>query len=224
MKLCIDSAEVVRYLGSPQSTVDDRLQQQIERQSAAVCSVARPRYVYRVYAVACARDGCVLGDGAVKLPGKDIVGLLASGARCALMAATLGSEIDSMMASLSRTSMAEAVVFDACATAAVEGVCDRVEEEIADYAREQGRYITARFSPGYGDLPIEVQPACARLLDSHRQIGVSITESCMLVPSKSVTALIGVRDTPPGSVRDGCINCSQYDRCCYRRKGKTCVS
>lgn len=224
MDLCIDTAEVVRYLGHRQQPIDERLRDQITEAAAAVRSVARPCYIYRFYDVHCGAEHCLLGNGALALPGADIGRLLAAASSCAVMTATIGSGVDTALAQLSRTSMAEAVIFDACATAAVESVCDRVEEEIADCARQQGRYITARFSPGYGDLPVEVQPQIVRLLDTHRQIGVSITESCMLVPSKSVTALIGLLDTPPGLGRDGCAGCSQYERCCYRRKGGTCVS
>ena len=224
MELCIDTAEVVRYLGPRPKELDDRLLEKIVAMIASARSIAQPRYTYRIYDVRLGPRDCLLGDGALALPGTDIRQLLESADRCAVMAVTIGSGVDTALSRLSRTSMADAVVFDACATAAVEFVCDRVEEEIADCARQQGRYITARFSPGYGDLPVEVQPGIVRLLDTHRQIGVSITDSCMLVPSKSVTALIGLRNTPPGSVRDGCAGCSQYERCCYRRKGGTCVS
>ena len=74
----------------------------------------------------------------------------------------------------------------------IEKWMDFTESEIRKELRE-GEHLTSRYSPGYGDLPIESQHTILNLLDASRKIGVSLTGSLMMVPSKSVSAVIGVR-------------------------------
>ena len=117
--------------------------------------------------------------------------------------------------------MGEAVIFDACGSAWVESGCDAAEAEIA--ARFKGRYLTDRFSPGYGDLPLSLQPAVLAALDAEKRLGIHLSDSFLMTPSKSVTAVIGVSDEPqPARVR-GCGSCVMNKTCDYRKGGTTCA-
>ena len=82
----------------------------------------------------------------------------------------------------------------AVAAAMIEDWMDAIEDDIR---RElaPGEELVARYSPGYGDFPLAAQSALVALLDAPRKAGVSLTSSLLLVPSKSVTAVIGVRPT-----------------------------
>ena len=73
-----------------------------------------------------------------------------------------------------------------------------------------------RFSPGYGDFDIHHQEEILRMLDAHKKIGLSMTESCMLTPTKSVTALIGFAEKEMDCPKSGCEACEKKD-CIYRR-------
>ena len=116
--------------------------------------------------------------------------------------------------------MADAVLLDAAGSAAIEAVCDAF---CADLAAELAPWhLTGRFSPGYGDYPLEEQKAVFRLLDVTRRIGVNLTESGLMIPQKSVTALIGVSDTPQENRRSGCGDCLGRFACVYRKEGKSC--
>ena len=77
--------------------------------------------------------------------------------------------------------MARAVVLDSFASVAVEQVCQKVDEILAE--KYSGKYMTFRFSPGYGDYPIEMQKEYLRILDAPRKIGLTTGDSCLLVPS-----------------------------------------
>ncbi len=117
--------------------------------------------------------------------------------------------------------MGAAVILDACGSAWVEAGCDEAERELKE--RLSPRYLTDRFSPGYGDLPLAVQPAMLGALNAERRLGVHLTESLLMTPSKSVTAVLGVSDEPqPARVR-GCGYCAMRETCDYRKGGTTCA-
>jgi cobalamin-dependent methionine synthase I len=109
-----------------------------------------------------------------------------------IFAATLGIELDRAIARYSRLSPAKALLLDAIGTERAEALCDAFCEEINTQKETRGLTVRPRFSPGYGDLPIEMQRDIFALLESHKRIGLSLNESMLMSPSKSVTAIIGV--------------------------------
>ncbi|MBP3485692.1 MAG: methionine synthase, partial [Oscillospiraceae bacterium] len=154
------------------------------------------------------------------LPGKDAETMLADCGRVALLGCTLGAEFESMLRAEQARDMAQAVLLDACGSAWVEAGCDEAEREIA--ARFPGRYLTDRFSPGYGDLPLSMQPAICGALDLGRRLGVHVSERFLMNPSKSVTALIGIADRPQMARIRGCAYCAMRETCTLRKGGTHC--
>lgn len=111
-----------------------------------------------------------------------------------LLVATLGAAFDVFLRRTSAVSAADAFIVQAIGAAAVERVLDDAETEIrAGLAPDET--LVSRYSPGYGDFPLEESRAILGALDASKRIGVSLTESLLLVPSKSVTAVIGVRQS-----------------------------
>ena len=107
---------------------------------------------------------------------------------------TIGAEFDAWQRRLSVLSAADALLSQQIGLAAVEKVMDELEErarEEVEGNREQGtgNRLKPRRSPGYGDLPLALSRTILAELDAPRKIGVSITDSNLLVPSKSVTAI-----------------------------------
>lgn len=137
-----------------------------------------------------------------------------------MMCATIGSEIDKLIRISQISDMAMAVVLDSFASVAVEQVCQKVDEILAE--KYSGKYMTFRFSPGYGDYPIEMQKEYLRILDAPRKIGLTTGDSCLLVPSKSVTAILGISDNPIERRKRGCAICSMKGKCRFRRNGEHC--
>ena len=78
---------------------------------------------------------------------------------------------------------------DALCSAAIEGFCDLLNARLAE-----GLSTRARFSPGYGDMSLEYQRDFISVLDAGKNIGLALTQSLMLTPTKSVTALIGIQN------------------------------
>lgn len=102
---------------------------------------------------------------------------------------TIGAEFDAWQRRLSVLSAADALLSQQIGLAAVEKVMDEVEERARKEVEVEGRKLKPRRSPGYGDLPLSLSRTILDELDAPRKIGVSITDSNLLVPSKSVTAI-----------------------------------
>ena len=112
--------------------------------------------------------------------------------RAVLFAATIGSGIDRLIRRYEKADPKMGLLLQGLGAERVESLCDAFNEEVKEVSKETGRETRMRFSPGYGDLPIEVQKVFLPLLDAERRLGITLSESCLMAPSKSVTAIIGI--------------------------------
>ena len=210
----IPREEVLRYLGCP-GTEDPATLALVEGCSARLLAAARPKWTYRVFDLAVQTDGVRLDCGLL-LPGRDLAAHLRGCSRAALLAATLSAPVDALLRRAQAEDLAAAVALDCCATAAVVAVCDLAEAEIR--VRFPGCSFPFRFSPGYGDLPIELQDPILRLLDAPRRVGLCATDRHILTPRKSVTAVLGISDGEISPQKRGCASCTFRDRCKFQCK------
>lgn len=210
----IPQEEILRYLGCP-GTEDPATLALVEGCSARLLAAARPKWTYRVFDLAVQTDGVRLDCGLL-LPGRDLAAHLRGCSRAALLAATLSAPVDALLRRAQAEDLAAAVALDCCATAAVEAVCDLAEAEIR--VRFPGCSFPFRFSPGYGDLPIELQDPILRLLDAPRRVGLCATDRHILTPRKSVTAVLGISDGEISPQKRGCASCTFRDRCKFQCK------
>lgn len=216
----INRSEALRYLGC-RGDADEAAVRLVRQAEQRILPVIEPRFLYRVFSIEEKAGGVHLRGCAFVLGGKDIAAHLAGCPRCVLLAATLGVGVERVIRSAQVYDMALALALDACATAAIEQVCDIAQAQIEKEMRPQP--ITTRYSPGYGDLPISCQAEFVALLDCQRRIGLTATKSNILTPRKSVTAIIGVGAA--GTKREGgCKACNFYESCSYRKAGTTCGS
>jgi len=132
--------------------------------------------------------------------------------KCAVLAATLGASVDRELRKLQLIDMAQALEYDKKSNAEIERVVDEVQEQIRLRAEVQNLFITSRFSPGYGDLSLETQKTVLRLTNAEKEIGLTLTESLLLVPQKSVTAIIGYSEHPTEKT-DKCKDCPSKKKC-----------
>ena len=210
--------EALRYLGA--ADAPETLRRQVEAEAETLSAGLRPRYVYKVCELDFQGEGIFLRGTAVILTGETARKMLAQCRRAALLACTLGARFDLSLSAMQARDMARAVILDACGSALVERGCGQAEEELA--GRFPGLFFTDRFSPGYGDLPLDLQPALCAALDTPRRLGLYVTPSLLLNPVKSVTAVIGLSERPqPARVR-GCAYCQMREHCPYRKGGTHC--
>lgn len=215
-----EESEVLRYLGYRGNVMDESMKMKLDHSIARMTEAAEPRYIHGYYELS--GDPLVLGETEVTLPGEDIKKHLSGCFGCYLFAATLGPRVEREIARSQKTDLAGSVIMDAACDDLIEKLCDHVQSVIEGQCRAQGHYITDRYSPGYGDLPIELQPRISALLDTGRRIGLTVSSYNILTPRKSVTALIGVKDQPSKASKRGCQSCSLYASCAIRKEGGSC--
>ena len=211
--------EVLRYMGCPPEKADGLLRGQVERCAQELLEVIRPRWSWRASALAFEAGGVRLESGLL-LPGEDLSAHLTGCSRGAVFCATLGAEADALIRRTERLDMAKALTLDCCASAAVEEVCDQIERELQGHF--PGCSFPFRYSPGYGDLPLEVQGPLLDLLDAPRRVGLCATDSHLLTPRKSVTAILGIADGPIEQTKRSCLGCPAQSGCQYRKAGGHC--
>ncbi len=243
--------EILMYLGHRGQDVTPEIEEQICRCMAEVKRCAVPRLVYKRLPVINRREvsggnddiavgsekrlrklaagqenvcPTMAGKEIQGLPtdGKDIQELLKPCREAVLLAVTLGSQIEHLLMRREVTDMAEAVILDSCASVAVENVCDCFEEDMRCQAEQEGLFLSSRFSPGYGDFPLDTQKRLCEVLNASRRIGLTVTENFLMVPRKSVTAIMGISSEPFALRGRGCEACNMFLTCSFRKRGTVC--
>ena len=208
--------EILKYLGFRGQELTEEIAAQIRRCTDEVLAAATPRLTYRHVPL---EDGAVLG---VTFAGNDIPQMLEPCEEVVLFGATLGPGVERLMMRYEVVNAADSVIMDACASTAIENICNNFESDMRRAVEAEGRYLTDRFSPGYGDLPIAEQPKFFALLDMTRRIGVSLTPTTIMVPRKSVTAIMGIARTPQPHRPPDCEHCLMFRTCPFRKAGRRC--
>lgn len=211
----IDEDEILRYAGVREKTdeMTDLLRD--------VMAEAEGELTYRV----CwsyfdlTRDGDAMDFGFAKFESAALAVCLDCCDRAVLFAATVGIGLDRLIAKYGTASPSKALMLQAIGAERIESLCDEFCCFLQNELVKCGRSITRRFSPGYGDLRIEVQEDIFRVLDCSRQIGLTLNESMLMSPSKSVTAIIGIKNGAPDETEvDTCELCGKTD--CLLRRNK----
>lgn len=143
------------------------------------------KYTYRFSDINI-NDG-VIDLGFAKTASVDLKKNLLGCSRICVFAVTLGSESDRLIMKLSKISPAEAFVTDAIASAMAESLCNTVERLILN-----GIPHRPRFSPGYGDLPLDIQAPLLSFLNAEKTAGITLSSALLMSPSKSITTIVGI--------------------------------
>ena len=110
-----------------------------------------------------------------------------------LLAATIGISFDRLVAKEIKVSPTKALLLDGLGAERIEALCDLFCREEAEVLAKSGETLTSRFSAGYGDLPLDLQKSIFAALDCKKNIGLTLNDSLLMSPQKSVTAIIGIK-------------------------------
>jgi len=146
--------------------------------------IAQAKHVYRKFPL----DGRQIAGANITLEGDNIMNFLKNSREIIMFAATLGFEADRQIAAAGKISVAAAYELDTCANRAINQICNYLQAQIAT----NHKITDYRFSCGYGDFPLSFQPKILKALDAKKSIGLYCNENNLLIPTKSVTAFIGV--------------------------------
>lgn len=208
-----EKREILRYLGAGHS--DAGLDAMIERAWKETGAAARPRHIARLVDAESRGDTVILDGEAIG--SRSLAGHLAGCGQAFLFACTLGPGVDTLIKRFSIVEMPMAPVLQACAAAFIEAYADEAQKELEAYGKEHGLYLRPRYSPGYGDFPLSCQRFFFAALDITKRLGVSLTENCMMVPFKSITAVVGLSADPSLCHVHRCMSCTALD-CPFRKE------
>lgn len=223
----VERSEVLHYLGYAGQKISPELDARVDAVITRCLEVARPHGVVRLFDVAgCCKEGGLpvirLEGTALELRGRSISEHLDGAVAVGVLAVTAGAGVDAELRRLSFTDRVAQVVFDAAGSALVERAADAAEASVVSLAAGRGLFCGARFSPGYGDLPLATQPVLLATLDAQRALGITLSSDLLMSPTKSVTAVIGLFEEPRQDARTSCSACPCHDFCLLRASGRTC--
>ena len=204
----VNEREALRYAGVKENTPEMNA---LLQECIKLCqNVLTPRVCYRFYPVS--RSGGRLDLGFAHTDSAALRRNLAGCGEIVLYAATIGLEMDRLIARYAHLSPSRSVMLQAIGAERIESLCDAFENELI----RQGHELGQRFSPGYGDLPLDLQRDIFAALDCPRHIGVSLNESLLMSPAKSVSAIIGLNGESTRRCVHNCALCT-LPNCLYRR-------
>lgn len=206
-------SEILRYSGV-RGEADEITLSKIRQLTDEIMSAVTPKSIYKQFDIV-RIDGGIRLDS-VEFRSKALLKNLEGCERVLLYACTLGVESDMILRKYRATDSSKFVLCQAVFTEMCEAYSDEIINGLADKYRSDGLYLKPRFSVGYGDLPLEYQREFFSLLEITKRIGVTLNSQCMMTPSKSVTAFIGITDKKPCR-RKTCEICDKTD--CQFRKG-----
>lgn len=209
----IPMREVLHFLGWRGTPVEPELLEQIQHMITIVQNEMEPRIITQRFLIGKDHQ---LDHTVFTLKGDDVMRLLDHCDEAVLMAATLGAGSERMLLRTQAVSSADALLMDAVLSAAIEAVCDEREESLRRELLQNGLYLTDRFSPGYGDMPLEQTKEICAVLQTQKSIGLSVSHSGMMIPRKSVTAIMGVSKREMQRRPRGCAGCAMRESCALR--------
>ena len=184
----LDMRETLRYLGYAGVKNADGIEGLLEECQKMILPELAPRAVYDVFPLT-RGEGEELDLGFAKVNSHSLFLNLRGCDKIALLAATVGAGVDRLIVKYNKLSPSRAVVLQAMGAAAAEQWVDEVNGII----KEEFGHTRPRFSCGYGDLPLSLQREIFPALSVTKHIGVTLTVGDLMIPSKSVTAIVGIQ-------------------------------
>lgn len=222
MNIEIKEAEVLRYLGYKNQEIDKVTQDLIRESMKDIKDNINPRSLVKEFKIGKDKDKVSLEGTSFALEGRSIYQHLKDCHSCLLLALSLGHSVDRIIRYYERVNMAKVLILDASASAAIEDLANKVTWDLEESYKSWGQSLTSRFSPGYGDLSLDLQKNFLDLLDAPRTIGLTASSHNILIPRKSVTAIIGVAGKKLRQEEKNCKNCNKYETCNFTRGVDRC--
>ena len=207
-----DRREILRYAGVRSSL--PQMEELLDECLKETCGVFSAKTCYGEFPVKI--SGRTVDFGFAAANSADLALRLNDCRSAVIFAATAGAGIDRLIMKYSVTSPAKAVIMQAIGTEKIESLCDTFCDDLKNDLLVSGKTVTSRYSAGYGDLSLEFQRDIFAALDCPRKIGVMLGENLIMSPSKSVTAIVGIKNALHSEEHGAsCESCGKKD-CEYR--------
>ncbi len=207
-------SEILRHSGFHSHEADELTLKKIEQLEDEIIGSVTPKSIYREFSVRVLENGVEING--VAFLSEALKKNLSGCDKVLLYCCTLGIESDVILRKYSATDSSKFVLAQAVFTELCEAYSDEITAELSREYAESGFYLKPRFSVGYGDLALGYQREFFKLLEITKRIGVSLNDECMMTPSKSVTAFIGITKDKTCK-RKTCEVCNKTD-CQFRKR------
>lgn len=188
--LSVKKSEIYRYLGYTQNVTNiENVEKPVEEILTNILTYSTPKVCYNLFPISF-DDG--IDFGFMNIKSRDLAVNLEGCKEAYIFAATIGVYTDRQIQKEMLLSPARACIYQAVGAAVIEAVCDDFNEYIKEEEKKQGSTTKPRYSPGYGDVSLEVQKDIFRELNCPKMAGITLSDSLHMIPEKSVTAFIGV--------------------------------
>ena len=211
----IKQSEVLRYLGYRGQKVDETIMEQIRECIRETLKVIQPRCVYRRFPLTFLAEDTMEAGGLV-LKSRNLSTNLRGCREVIYFAATLGNGVDRLMTRFGRLNITKAAILQAVGAAVMEAYCDQCQRGFEEKLEEDHLFLRTRFSPGYGDQPLSIQGRFLDTIEATKRAGIYLSEGDIMLPEKSVTAIMGVSEVNSHCRIEGCEACANTT-CAYRR-------
>lgn len=213
--MIIDRKEALRYMGLGRNTPDERTLDMMEECIRETEKVMQPRNVHRRFSLKVDDDDNISAGG-LTFHSKNLAKNLTGCGEIIFFAATLGNGVDMLMNRYNKLSIARAAVLQGVGAAAIEAYCNECQKALEEELKAERLFLRPRFSPGYGDLPLTIQKEFLDVLAAYKTVGIILSDGGVMLPEKSVTAVMGISSENSRCHIEGCEICGKKD-CAYRR-------
>lgn len=212
----VNLGEIVRYLGYANNTPDEKTYSLIDKISKEVKNALNLSACFTMMDIETDKNAVDFKSFCVS--SKSLFKNLNGCKKCLLFCATAGTQVDRIILKYESISVSAAVVAQAVGTAFVEEWCNVLLNKIQAGLYDKKLYLRPRFSAGYGDFDIMHQKDIFKILNPEKNIGVCLTDSLLMTPIKSVSAVVGISDKDSGCKILGCENCEKSETCTFSRR------
>lgn len=210
----INYEDVFSYLGYKNACADEntaKIIDEIAEKAKTVC----PKSVYQIFPCEVFEDYTVIAG--VKFKSRALTSHIKGCTKACLMAVTLGTAADNFAKAYAAVDSGKMMIAQAVLSVMAEQAAEDLSSEIKRIAQKEKMHTRARFSPGYSDLPLSAGKNICDILSADKRIGITFTDAYMMIPSKSITAVIGIGNAMCRENENKCRLCGKRD-CEFRRK------
>ncbi len=183
----MNKQDVLRHMHISPINCSENMITIIDSSIDKILNSTAPKTLYRIFNCDVSENETVINN--IVFKSKNLSENLSGCKKVVVFGATLGIECDRLIQRSIITDTVKALALQASATIRIEEICDLLEEEIKLAYKIN---LRKRFSPGYGDLDICEQKKLFSLIELTKRIGITLTDTYEMIPSKSVTAFIGI--------------------------------
>jgi hypothetical protein len=183
-----------------------------ENAAGKVLQAAKPMWVYKRFSI---DEDFVLPEINLVLTGQSIKKYLLGLKYCYLFCVTLGTQLDAALRSAAADDMLLAYIMDVAASILAEQYTQLADDELSELAKQDGMFCTKRFSPGYGDIPLNLNYPIAETLNAFKAINLSVQNTGIIIPQKSVIAIKGISHKKEENCERKCTGCVNRNNCVF---------